>query len=262
MGLYTKLITTFLFSLAWGLSLYTPLVNTQVTGVGFLKLCLKITLGSLFLLLAFFIAANLDPLAPLMLIFYTLLALSCLTFYIHQDKKSKFMWVIFFISQFLFWLLFNRLALLFSTSHFPLFQYLHLLSSCLFLGLITFAMILGHWYLVTPKLSEKPLIYASYLIWFFIFLKVVMTAYTYFTNPQYFMEQTELAEGYMFNWLLLSMRVLWGYVVIGVMSYFSYRLIKMRSIQSATGILYVMTFFVFIGELISTYLFFKHGLSL
>ncbi len=141
-------------------------------------------------------------------------------------------------------------------------EYFHLMSSCLFLGLITFSMVLGHWYLVTPKLSEKPLMKASYLIWGLLFVKIALSTEEYLANSDVFTEGTMLAEGYMFNWLLFSMRALWGYLVIGILSYFSYRLIKMRSIQSATGVLYVMTFFVFVGELISTYLFFKHGLCL
>jgi len=60
--------------------------------------------------------------------------------------------------------------------------------------------------------------------------------------------------------MILLMRIGWGYLIIGIMSYFAWRLIKMRSIQSATGILYVMTFFIFTGELLSGYILFKYGL--
>ena len=71
-----------------------------------------------------------------------------------------------------------------------------------------------------------------------------------------------MGAGYMFNWIVLVMRLTWGYLIIGIMSYFTWKLVKMRSIQSATGILYVMTFFVFIGELISTFFFYKYGMYL
>jgi hypothetical protein len=262
MGLYTKLISTFLFSLAWGLSLYTPLVDTKATGVGFIKLCLKITLVSLSILLGFLFAGGMSITSPTMIGFTILLFVLGATFLLHRDERSKMMWFFYMLAQLAFFFCFNKISIAFTQDYYSLTEYFHLLSSCLFLGLITFAMILGHWYLVTPKLSEKPLLISSYLIWILLLVKILITTETYFIHPEYFEAGTNLAEGYMFNWLLLSMRVLWGYVVIGVMSYFSYRLIKMRSIQSATGVLYVMTFFVFVGELISTYLFFKHGLCL
>jgi hypothetical protein len=60
--------------------------------------------------------------------------------------------------------------------------------------------------------------------------------------------------------MLLTMRVSFGYLVILGMSFFNWKLLKLRSIQSSTGILYAMTFFVFIGELVSTYIFFNYGL--
>ncbi len=69
-------------------------------------------------------------------------------------------------------------------------------------------------------------------------------------------------DGYTFNWLVISMRWLWGYVALAVLSAFAWRLCRMRSIQSATGVLYIMVFFVFVGELISGYLYFKHGLAI
>ena len=71
------------------------------------------------------------------------------------------------------------------------------------------------------------------------------------------------SNGYMFNWIMLLMRFGWGYLIIGIMGYYIWRLTKIRSIQSATGVaLYVMTFFVFIGELIAGYYHFKYGISL
>jgi hypothetical protein len=48
-------------------------------------------------------------------------------------------------------------------------------------------------------------------------------------------------------------------VILG-MSFFNWKLLKIRSIQSSTGILYAMTFFVFIGEMVSVYMFYNYGL--
>ena len=65
-----------------------------------------------------------------------------------------------------------------------------------------------------------------------------------------------------FGQMLIVMRIIWGYAAVGVMGYFGYRLARMRSIQSATGILYAMTFAVFIGELGSHYLHHYYGVWL
>ena len=137
---------------------------------------------------------------------------------------------------------------------------LFLLSSALLLGVITYAMLLGHWYLVVPKLSEKPLKIAAIVMWIILALKIVFSLISTYKHFDFFKEQTTLGSGYAFNWLLLLMRMSFGYVVILGMSLFNWKLVKMRSIQSSTGILYAMTFFIFIGELVSTFIFFNFGL--
>jgi len=131
-----------------------------------------------------------------------------------------------------------------------------------YLGIITYAMILGHWYLVVPKLTEWHLKKALITFWGMLPLKLILLGYAYYSNESLFTVGTNGAMGYMFNWIMLLMRLGWGYLVIAVMGYYTWRLTKMRSIQSATGVLYVMTFFVFIGELIAGYYHFKYGISL
>ena len=87
-------------------------------------------------------------------------------------------------------------------------------------------------------------------------------ATVFFENQKFFAEGTRFGSGYAFNWLMLTMRVVWGYLIIAVMSYFAWRLVRMRSLQSATGILYAMTFFAIVGELISAFLYTNMGLAL
>lgn len=139
-------------------------------------------------------------------------------------------------------------------------DFLYLISSALFLGGVTFAMMKGHWYLVTPKLSEAPLAKSVLGIWVLLFIKVLITIFGVYISWDFFQQYTMLGEGYLFNWIMLIMRIIWGYLVILIMSIFAWKLVRMRSIQSATGIFYAMVIFIFIGELISSYLFFKYGL--
>jgi hypothetical protein len=131
------------------------------------------------------------------------------------------------------------------------------------LGIANYAMILGHYYLVVPKLSEEPLIYCLYIIWAILFLRISSSlAFMVSTGRPLLVEGAEAAEGYMFNWIFISMRYLWGYVAPLILSLFTFRLCKIRSLQSATGVLYILEFFVIVGELISIFLMAKHGLPL
>jgi hypothetical protein len=82
------------------------------------------------------------------------------------------------------------------------------------------------------------------------------------TATPYLQEGTSLGDGYTFNWLFISMRYLWGYAAPLILSFFTFKLCKLRSLQSATGVLYIVEFFVIVGELISVYLMAKHGLAL
>lgn len=255
MGNVMKLMEFYLLSLAFGISIFTFLADTKMTGAGFAKmtssLCGAATLICLGLSLTY------RELMTSQTLFLTLAAISFVLIYLfHKDEKNYFMRILYRV---------HTLTLMLAMFNFfngNWNDFLFALSSSLLLGIITYAMVLGHWYLVTPRLSEKPLVYASYIMWVFLTIKIIWTAVTYSQLGEYFVSGTTLGSGYVFNWLMLTMRVGWGYFVIAVMSYFSYRLVSMRSMQSATGMLYAMTFFIFIGELISMYMFMEYGMKI
>jgi hypothetical protein len=97
----------------------------------------------------------------------------------------------------------------------------------------------------------------------FVFFKMISSLTVIFSSGfPYLQEGTSLGDGYIYNWLFISMRYLWGYVAPLILSFFTFKLCRIRSIQSATGVLYIVEFFVIVGELISVYLMTKHGLSL
>ena len=114
-----------------------------------------------------------------------------------------------------------------------------------------------------PKLSEEPLIYCLNIFWIVIFIRITSSVAVLTSTGLPFLEEgTLLGDGYMYNWLFVTMRYLWGYVAPLILSFFTYKLCRLRSIQSATGVLYIVEFFVIVGELISAYLMSKHGLAL
>ncbi len=248
---------SFLLALAFGTQLFSPVVSTKLTGVGFYKLGTSIVLGSLVLFGG--VAYSMQPqLSSFGLGCYVFLVVSnMLTLGLHKDDKNWVMWILYILQVLVF------VTFIFSTYLLTPAWIMFFFFSALLLGISNFAMILGHYYLVVPKLSEEPLIYCLYIFWTVLFLRLVFSLSLFFTAAQPFLEEgTHLGDGYTFNWLFISMRYLWGYIAPLILSFFTFRLCKLRSIQSATGVLYIVEFFVIVGELISVYLMAKHGLAL
>lgn len=242
----------FLISLAFGVGAFTCLIDTKSTGSGLMRVFSSILGTSSFL--ALIIHLFKDGYSVNKAFAYGLVTVGfLLVYFFHKEDKNPLSWFAYGLHT-----LAGVAAIYFGTE--SLRDFLYLLSSSLFLGGVTFAMMKGHWYLVTPKLSEKPLTQSVLGIWALLAIKMVITGVGVYVAWDFFKEYTNLGAGYAFNWLMLSMRLIWGYVVILVMSIFAWKLVRMRSIQSATGIFYAMVIFVFIGELISGYLFFKYGL--
>ena len=252
----------FLLSMAFGISVFTLIAKSELTGGGFLRLVHNVSISSLLLgLICHVYRVPFGDTTSWIYIFSLLCLILSSVF--HKDEKTNTMWGLYIIQNIaLAAALYTYQSHQFSEGNFHLMNVTFFFSSALFLGVITYSMLLGHWYLVVPKLSEKPLKVALSVTWVVMLIKLMMTLGALVKDAGFFLEGSRLGAGYMFNWVILTMRMVWGYLIIGVMSYFTWRLVKMRSIQSATGVLYVMTFFVFVGELISTYLFHKYGMYL
>ncbi len=244
----------FLLSVAWSLVLFSPIASSKLTGAGLIKLLTNTAIGSLVISMVIQgISAQGMMNLEFGLKFLALVGLTLITTF-HQDEKSKFMCALYTALSILFAYLIGSLV------NFALVPVLFIFSAGLFLGIITYSMLLGHWYLVVPKLSAQPLKVAAIFTWAILITKIIWSAYTLYSHYDFFEEQTQLGAGYAFNWMLLTMRVSFGYLVILGMSFFNWKLLQLRSIQSSTGILYAMTFFVFIGELVSIYMYFNYGL--
>lgn len=258
MNSITQIITHFfLFSLAFGTQLFSPVVSTKLTGVGFYKLGTSIVLAGLILALGadYFMAPALT--AVEWWCYGILIVSNVITYIFHKDQKDWFMWSLYVLQ-----------IITFSVLAFHVFTFdpiwtMFFFMSMVLLGISNFSMLLGHYYLVVPKLSEEPLIYCLFIFWTAFFLKIITSLAVIFSlGAPYLAEGSIVGDGYMYNWLFVSMRYLWGFVAPVILSFFTFRLCKIRSIQSATGVLYIVEFFVIVGELISVYLMAKHGLPL
>jgi len=134
------------------------------------------------------------------------------------------------------------------------------LSSAAFLGGACTAMILGHWYLVIPSLEVEHLQsivrfhIASMVIRIVVVVAVVFAALAIWgpgpaARVVNFRRYITSVDG-IFFW----QRVLFGLAGPMVLSYLTWETAKIRSTQSATGILYVDFFTVVVGEVLAKYL--------
>src|SRR5205085_698980 len=160
-------------------------------------------------------------------------------------------------------------------------------AAALALGGVMTAMWLGHWYLVTPALSEKPLLFATTLVLLGILLQVILAisagpTTTYANKPSTPPAVTATAtpaaraatptpnpnvkpanapvvtplSADIIGWL----RILVSFVIPLVIGGLAWKLIRQRSFQSATGMLYLVVVLTLAGEAIARGLFLM-GLS-
>src|SRR6266496_3620452 len=156
-------------------------------------------------------------------------------------------------------------------------------AAALALGGVMTAMWLGHWYLVTPALSEKPLLFATTLVLLGVLIQVIFafsagpgiipaqasqaatptvtaTATTTVpagtpavnapTKPANVPVVTPLSTG-----ALAWLRILVGFILPLVLGGLAWKLVRDRSFQSATGMLYLVVVCALAGEAMARGLF-------
>jgi hypothetical protein len=121
------------------------------------------------------------------------------------------------------------------------------------------AMILGHWYLVTPKLPEGPLILISRALLVVVALQVVLFAVWVSTGagPGGGGPFTVLVGPWaLFVWL----RLIVGLIFPLVVSWAAVQTARSRSMESATGLLYINVGTIAAGTILAAGLYFGAGL--
>lgn len=113
------------------------------------------------------------------------------------------------------------------------------------------AMILAHWYLVTPKLSEAPLLLLSRTLGVGVALQIGL-----FVVWQ-ILGFGGLGAGWDFFAIL---RLLIGLIFPALLSYAGWRTAKARSMESATGLLYIDLGAIATGTILAAGLFFGAGI--
>jgi len=130
----------------------------------------------------------------------------------------------------------------------------HFASSAV-IGVAVSAMLLGHSYLISPTMTIAPL--RRLLIALFVALAVLVSL-AFFGLWQWTAERS-LGNLEVETLLWLATRWLLGLIAPLVLGWMAWETARIRSTQSATGILYVVVIVCFLGELMSLLLLEKTG---
>jgi hypothetical protein len=127
------------------------------------------------------------------------------------------------------------------------------------IGGVFAAMILGHWYLVTPKLPEAPLILLARVLLAVVALQVVLfiTWTATGAGPADVAPFSSLVGPWaLFVWL----RLIVGLVFPLIVCWASVQTARTRSMESATGLLYINVGSIAAGTILAAGLYFGAGL--
>ncbi len=127
------------------------------------------------------------------------------------------------------------------------------------IGGVFAAMLLGHWYLVTPKLPEAPLILLARVLLVVVAVQVVLFWAWIATGagPADVAPFAALVGPYaLFVWL----RLIVGLVFPLIVSWASVQTARTRSMESATGLLYINVGSIAAGTILAAGLYFGAGL--
>jgi len=141
---------------------------------------------------------------------------------------------------------------------------LSFVSSALLLGFSLVSMILGHWYLVSRKLSFQPLKLISGLLCLAVAARALVIVAAAFEQDEYWMQSFSggLTQYLLSGGLFVACRLSLGVLLPAILAVLAWRCAKLESNQSATGILYVLVAFVFFGEILSKHFLANQGLVL
>ena len=120
------------------------------------------------------------------------------------------------------------------------------------------AMVLGHWYLVTPRLPTAPALLLSRMVLAVVSLQLVLfvTWMLFGTGPGSPPLAPLTGEWALFVWL----RLLVGLVLPLAVSWAAVQTVKTRSMESATGLLYIDLGAIAAGTILAAGLYFGAGL--
>lgn len=128
---------------------------------------------------------------------------------------------------------------------------LSFLAGALALGFVTEAMVLGHWYLVTPRLAGQPLQELTFLLLCLVVVQGVLMIVNASIPASEVPESSAVLAGSLGSNPAFWLRAGVGMAFPIALSYMSWRSSLENAMMSATGLLYIAVGAVFVGEVLA-----------
>jgi hypothetical protein len=135
---------------------------------------------------------------------------------------------------------------------------LAVLAGAIALGSALAGLSLGHWYLVSPTLSVKPLIQVTFLCLGAVGAQSILLPVLLFASGPSQQGIQQLFSGYQ---AFFGVRVVFGLLVPLIATIMTWRTARIRSLDSATGLLYIVAALILAGEIAARTLFFLTGVA-
>jgi hypothetical protein len=132
------------------------------------------------------------------------------------------------------------------------------LAGALALGAALTGLSLGHWYLVSPTLSVQPLIRVTFLCLGAILAQLILLPLLIYGPGSSQQGTSELLTD---DALFLGVRIIFGLLVPLIATLMTWRTARIRSLDSATGLLYIVAALILAGEIAARTLFFMTGVA-
>jgi hypothetical protein len=135
---------------------------------------------------------------------------------------------------------------------------LAVLAGAMALGSALVGLSLGHWYLVSPTLAVRPLIWVTFLCLAAVIVQIVLIPVLLLApGPRADRVSALFTDSVVF----FAVRVVFGLVVPVGALLMTWRTARIRSLDSATGLLYIVVAIVPAGEIAARTLFFLTGVA-
>ena len=135
---------------------------------------------------------------------------------------------------------------------------LTVLAGAFALGTALTGLSLGHWYLVAPSLAVRPLVEVTFLCLGAIGVQAFLIVVALVFPGDSVANVRVLTSDYS---VLFGVRVLFGLIVPAIACVMTWRTARIRSLDSATGILYIIAALVLAGEIVARTLYFLTGVA-
>jgi hypothetical protein len=132
------------------------------------------------------------------------------------------------------------------------------LAGAIALGSALTGLSLGHWYLVSPTLSVQPLIRVTFLCLGAIVAQLILLPLLIWGPGAPAQGTSQLFSD---DALFLGVRIVFGLLVPAVAALMTWRTARIRSLDSATGLLYIVAALILAGEIAARTLFFLTGVA-